>query len=89
MIEMRNYMEVCVEDLIDGVLETINCCRCDNCKFDITAIVLNKLPPKYVVTRKGQMYTKLNALQAQFEVDITAAITKAAGIVRKNPRHDE
>lgn len=88
MPEMRNYMEVCVEDLLDTILQDINCCTCENCRFDITAIALNSLPPKYVVTRKGQLYTKLYSLQQQFDVDIISAITKAAVIVNRNPRHD-
>jgi competence protein ComFB len=90
MVEMnlRNYMENCVADLIDSVLERMDCCTCDICKADITAIALNSLPPKYVVTQKGKLYTKIYALQNQFEVDTISAITKAAVIVSRNPRHD-
>ncbi len=86
---LKNYMEECVTDMIDSILKDIKCCTCDKCKLDITAIALNALPPKYVVTRKGQIYTKLLAVQRQFEVDIIASITKAAVIVGRNPRHSE
>ncbi len=86
---LKNYMEVCVEDQIEAVLKQINCCSCENCQLDITAIALNSLPPKYVVTRKGQFYTKLSGLQQQFDVDVIAAITKAAEIVSRSPRHEE
>jgi len=88
MQEIRNYMEVCVGDQMESVLEGLNCCTCENCVMDITAIALNSLPPKYVVTKKGQLYTKLYTLQQQFDVDIIAAITKAAVIVGRAPRHD-
>jgi competence protein ComFB len=88
-IHIRNYMEDVVLETIDGILNEINCCSCAKCKLDISAIALNSLPPKYVVTRRGQLYTKLAALQNQFDVDIIAAITKAAVLVSRNPRHNE
>jgi len=88
MAMMKNYMETCVEDSLKPVLNSINSCTCESCLMDITAIALNALPPKYVVTRRGQLYTKISALQNQFDVDIIAAITKAAAIVGRSPRHD-
>jgi len=87
--EIKNYMEICVRDQIKSVLGGLNCCMCENCVMDISAIALNSLPPKYVVTKKGQLYTKLITLQQQFDVDIIAALTKAAVIVGRSPRHDE
>ena len=88
-VKMKNYMEDCVTDMMQGVLSDLIDCHCERCRMDILAHVLNKLPPKYVVTRKGHLYTKLSALQTQFDVDIIAAITQAAAIVAKRPRHEE
>lgn len=85
---VRNYMEEIVYNLMKEVLEDINVCTCDKCLLDIAAIALNDLPPKYVVTEKGKLYSKLNILRQQFEVDVIAAITKAAVIVKRRPRHD-
>lgn len=85
---IKNYMELCVNDMLDSVLTGINACRCERCRMDTLAIALNSLPPKYVVTKKGELYTKLSSLQNQFDVDIIAAITKASVIVGRNPRHD-
>lgn len=87
-VKLKNYMEDCVGDMLEAVLKSMDCCNCDKCRHDIMAITLNMLPPKYVVTRKGSLYTKLAALQSQFDVDIISAITKAAVIVGRNPRHD-
>jgi len=81
-------MEDCVSDVLDSVLNDIHSCTCDRCRYDITAIALNSLPPKYVVTKRGQLYTRLCTLQQQFDVDIIAAITKAAVIVNRKPHHD-
>ena len=88
-VRIKNYMEDCVNDLLEVVLAQTNSCTCEKCLYDITAIALNSLPSKYVVTRRGNLYTKLAAHQQQFNVDTIAAITKAVGIVNNNPRHGE
>jgi len=87
-VRIKNYMEDCVSDMLDSVLEEIHSCTCERCRYDITAIALNSLPAKYVVTKRGELYTKLGALQQQFDVDIIAAITKAAVIVSRSPHHN-
>ncbi len=88
-MQLKNYMEVIVKDTIEDILPDINVCRCERCKLDIAAKALNDLPPKYVVTQKGEIFSKINKLRSQFEVDVIAAITKAAILVKRNPSHDE
>jgi len=88
-IQIRNYMEDCVLDLLESILDSLNACKCDNCVHDVYALALNNLPPKYVVSKRGEVYTKLSALIQQFEVDITSAITNGSVIVSKAPRHDD
>ncbi len=88
MAQIKNYMEEIVFGQMKEVLNDINVCTCDKCILDIAAIALNDLPPKYIVTEKGELYSKLNTLSQQFEVDVVAAITKAAVLVKRKPRHD-
>lgn len=88
MLSMRNYMEVIVMNAMDDILKDINMCKCEKCRLDVAAKALNDLPPQYIVTEKGEVYSKINSLQAQFEVDVIAAITKAAILVKRNPQHD-
>jgi competence protein ComFB len=87
MIQLKNFMEEVVFSLIPDVIEDMPICKCDKCKMDIAAIALNILPSKYVVTEQGQLYSKVDTLKTQFEVDVVSAITKAAVIVSKNPQH--
>lgn len=82
-------MEEIVFNQIKDVLDDINVCKCEKCMLDIAAIALNDLPPKYIVTEKGELYSKINALKQQFEVDVVAAITKAAVLVKRRPRHEK
>jgi len=84
---IKNYMEEVVRQMIDEVLRDLNFCSCEKCRMDILAIALNDLPPKYIVTDKGELYTKINALKQQFEVDVISSLTKAAILVKRNPRH--
>jgi len=85
---MKNYMEEVVDSQLDEVLRNMDMCKCEKCRMDITAITLNSLPPKYIVSEIGELYSKANSLIRQFEVDVTAAIAKAAVIVKMKPRHD-
>jgi len=89
MYSMKNYMEVIVFNTMDEILKDINMCKCEKCRLDVAAKALNDLPPQYIVTEKGEIYSKINSLKAQFEVDVIAAITKAAILVKRNPKHDE
>jgi len=86
-VSLKNYMEDCVEDILPMVLKGMDICACDHCKMDIMAYALNNLPPKYVVTRKGELYTKLEAMYSQFDADIVTALTTGAKLVGNNPRH--
>lgn len=87
MYKLKNYMEELVSTKTDELLKFMNICQCEKCRLDIIAIALNELPTKYVVSEKGELYTKLNELEQQFEIDVETAIVKAAVLVSKNPKH--
>lgn len=88
MAELSNYMEILVRQMFDGTTQDMEICKCERCKLDIMAIALNNLKPRYIVSDKGYLYTKLNMFQQQYETDIVAAITQGTMIVSKNVRHD-
>ena len=88
MLSLRNHMEEVVFNQMKSVLNGVDVCKCEKCSMDIAAIVLNELPAKYVVTDKGVLFSKIDALQSQFEIGVTAAIVRAAQIVQKKPMHD-
>jgi len=87
-LNIKNYMEEVVYELFDDILKDLNICTCDKCKMDIVAIALNQLPAKYIVTEKGELYSRINTLRQQFEVDVISAITRAAVLVKRSPRHE-
>lgn len=88
-MEVKNYMELYVWEMLDRVLaKRDDVCKCEICRYDIVALALNDLPPRYVVSQKGETYTKAKTLEQQFMIDVIAKITQAANVVAQHPRHD-
>ena len=83
-----NYMEDVVKEELERLLaERDDLCKCYKCKLDMMIAALNKLPPKYVITEKGRLFTKLKEQEAQFKVDVVKELTKAIMLVSRNPKH--
>jgi competence protein ComFB len=87
-MKIRNYMEDMVSDKLEELLaEKDDICKCQKCKLDMMVWALNRLPPKYVITEKGRLYTKLTEQEIQFRADIVKELTRAIQRVIKNPNH--
>lgn len=87
-IKVQNYMEACVEDFLEDILKNYpEICSCEMCKSDIAAYALNRLPPKYTTTYKGEVYTRSSVLDSQYRTDVLSALVKGIKSVKKNPRH--
>lgn len=89
-MEVKNYMESLVWQQVDEIITAHNgICKCEKCRYDIVALALNFLPPRYVATEKGQTYTRIKALEQQFNIDILTAISNAIKIVNSQPHHTD
>lgn len=89
-MELKNYMEDLVMQQMDAVMAVNReVCACEKCRHDIAAIALTILPARYVVTQKGETYTRIKALEQQFSVDITMALTEGIKMVKQNPHHED
>ncbi len=87
-MEIHNYMEDAVKNILDEILaERQDLCKCEKCRLDMMAWALNRLPPKYVVTHKGRVYTKLQEINLQFKTDIIRESAKAVEHIKNNPQH--
>ncbi|MHB1419339.1 MAG: late competence development ComFB family protein [Bacillota bacterium] len=85
---LKNCMEEYVWEFLDEVLKRYpEICQCNLCKYDIAAMTLNHLPPKYAVREKGEIFAKTMILQDQYRTDIYTAIHRAIIEVREKPRH--
>ena len=83
----KNIMEIIVVDKINEMMNDLDCCKCDQCQMDIASYVLNRLPPKYIVTTKGEIFSNLDLLGVQYTAVIITMIMEAAAVIKKNPRH--
>lgn len=89
MAEYKNIMEDLVKEEYESAAASLNCCTCEDCRNDIIAYALNQLPPKYVATRTGEVYSKTFILRNQHYADIMAALAKGARVVSEHPRHKQ
>ena len=89
-MQLKNYMEDLVWQRVDEIIAgSKRACSCEKCRFDVVALALNSLPPRYVVTDQGETYTRVKGLEAQFNIDVLTAISNAIVVVNSRPHHDE
>lgn len=86
-MQLRNFMEEVVSDYVNRWLPECDICQCESCRMDVMAIMLNKLPPHYVVTDTGALFAQLKDFDLQHKADIMVAMTSAVEIIKQNPRH--
>lgn len=81
-----------MEDLVEEVLREYldkkdGICKCNRCRLDMKAYILNKIPAHYVVSDRGYLHWKLDEMRTQFNVDILAVVIEAAEKINNNKRH--
>lgn len=87
-MKIQNYMEEVVQDELELLLnDRDDICKCQKCRMDMMVWALNRLPPKYVITDRGRLYTKLKEQEIQFKADVVKELAMAIQIISKNPQH--
>lgn len=87
--KLENYMEIAVDHILPHMLKAfLDFCQCEHCLLDVKAIALNQLQPHYIVSEKGELYSKIDEMRTQFEADVMKALVEAILKVRTNPRHE-
>lgn len=87
-VKLVNYMEEVVKSVLDEMLSEeayFHVADNDRMRLDVMAYALNRLPPKYVATQRGHVYTRVQELRQQFRTDIVVELTKALQLVMANP----
>jgi competence protein ComFB len=88
-MNLVNYMEDAVRSVLEEMLQEeiyAHLAENERVRLDVMAYTLNRLPPKYVATQRGQIYTRVQELRQQFKTDILVELTKAMQHVMANPR---
>ena len=86
--KLINIMENNVILAVNKTAPELNCCTCDKCKAELAAYVLNRIPPKYVDTEKGALFTKANHMSADFDMKILLEIAHASANIGKPVGHE-
>ncbi|MEA4891688.1 MAG: late competence development ComFB family protein [Peptococcaceae bacterium] len=88
---LKNMTETLLEQKLDSMMDSpkYTGCKCQRCREDILAYALNRLPPQYVSTNTGKLYTKLQNYTDRFEFDILCQLAIAIKVVTAAPRHQE
>jgi competence protein ComFB len=89
MDKIHNATEDVVKHAVEKRMSKGDICDCENCRLDVMAIMLNKLPTHYAVSDAGALYGRVKAIDFQPSVDITIAMTEAIELVNQRPRHDK
>ena len=84
-----NVMEEIIEEEYERQKENLDCCQCEECKYDIIAYTLNKVKPTYVATEKGALMVKLINLGQQQLLDIRKTIVHASIVVHETPKPEK
>lgn len=91
MIKMAliNYTEKSVHEHLKEYLQLHpgQFCTCDQCLEDITAYALNRLPPRYVTTHKGEVITDFCLSEPFDRTKVLTEVIRAINAVSKNPSH--
>ncbi len=86
---MKNFMEDTVNYYLPRVLKNFPGYHpSEHDLDDIKALALNQLKPHYVNTEMGELFTKLEELTTQAEVDVTNVLYRAIERVKNHPRED-
>lgn len=91
---MEEIVTLSVNELYDQVkAENIKwlTCDCENCRLDTVSYVLNRIPPKYVVSGRGVTHTTTELNKDQTKADIEAVAMEGMRIVSstKRPFHSQ
>ncbi len=82
MYELRNFSEVLVKKALEEYIPKSNIpCKCERCQADIMAFALNRLPPRYYVSLKGEVITGFESQMVPDKARILAEVVSAAQIV--------
>lgn len=90
MYKIINITEKTVTETVDSILPTLtNVCCCDRCRADIICLTLNRLPPRYVVHRYGEILSEAEFESLQKKTEIIANVMKSIREIQELPHEDK
>lgn len=86
---MVNVMEQILHRMnLPHHMELYGVCMCSRCQSDVLALILTRLPAKYVVVDESVTAPIIGFYESKFRVRILTEVIKACIDVKDNPRHN-
>lgn len=88
MYELKNFSEVLVKNTLEEYLLVADIpCQCERCQADIMAFVLNRFPPRYYVSLKGEVLKHFESQLFPDKARVLAEVVGAAQVIAAYPSH--
>jgi competence protein ComFB len=81
---MEEFVTQIVNELYDNLVENKArwiTCSCESCRLDAISYVLNRIPPHYIISGRGVVYTTQMLNDPQLKADVTALSMDAIRII--------
>ena len=97
-MKVHNVMEELIASRVNLMYERLNeakpswfTCDCEDCRLDVVSYVLNRIPPRYVVSGRGVVHTMKLVPTPQIKADIDALVIEAVRAINstKRPYHKD
>lgn len=83
-----NVMEAIVGRIdLEKHMKDYDVCLCGRCRADVRALMLTRLPSKYVVMNDTSVNPMLNYYEGKFKIRVYTEILRACMEVKERPRH--
>ena len=79
--------EILTPELILDALKSNDTCTCSRCQADVKALMLTRLPPKYIVADNTAVPMLLTYYHNKFRVAVISQSIRACMDVKERPRH--
>lgn len=79
--------EILTPELILDALKSNDTCTCSRCQADVKALMLTRLPPKYIVADNTTVPMLLTFYRNKFRVAVLSQSIRACMKVKEHPRH--
>ena len=80
--------ELVAKELEKALKEREDVCKCLQCRNDMASYALNQLKPKYITSRKGDVFARLGEMETQMRADVLIIVEQGIQKVKDNPRHE-
>ena len=91
----NRHSEYLLNIMEDGVVEAVKAmtakdgdvCKCETCMYDISALALNNLTPRYITTHKGELFARAGQLNPTDKTQIAVEVARAIEVVKGRKSH--